>query len=205
MSWSTRETAPAAAAKESRTLSSMQTLVTIGEADLRLVTLIDLTVVQGEPAEFDVAIPGGYDVAGVSGASLERTDERPGHVVLFVRNAAQRRHQFLLNLERSHGGGSLRLETGFPTLAAAQRDSGDVPVDGAGTPDLTSTEVPGLRRIDVREINPILASAARYPLLAAYRYQRGSSARAALTLDVLRLPMRRCSPPSPIAPSSRRS
>src|SRR4029079_11390036 len=133
ISWSTREPAPATPARETRTLASMKTLVTIGEADLRLVTLVDLTVVQGEPAEFDLRIPSGFEVAGVTGASLDRTEQRPEHVVLAVRNPAQRRHQFLVELERPHGGGSLRLETGFPTLVSAQRETGEVAVEGTGT------------------------------------------------------------------------
>ena len=47
--WSTRDTAPSAAPREARLLADVKTLVTIGDADLRLVTLVDLTVVQGEP------------------------------------------------------------------------------------------------------------------------------------------------------------
>jgi len=193
VSWSTRETAPATV-REARTLSAMKTLVTIGDADLRLVTLVDLTVVQGEPAEFDVRIPAGYEVVSVTGASLDRTEERPEHVVLFVRNAAQRRHQFLIDLERPHGGGSLRLETGFPTLPSAERETGEVAVEGAGTMNVASPDTPGLRRFDVREIDPALATAARHALLSAYRYQRtpgagsgpAADALPALTLDVTR-------------------
>lgn len=184
--WSTREAAPTAQVREARVLSSVKTLVTIGEADLRLVTLLDLTIVQGEPSEFELRIPAGFEVAGITGASLERSEERPDRVVLFVRNAAQRRHQFLVNLERQHGGGSLRLATGFPTLPAAQRETGEVAVEGIGTLEVSSPETPALRRMDVREIDPVLASAARQSLPSAYRYQRGSTPEPVLTLDVTR-------------------
>jgi hypothetical protein len=174
--WSTRETAPAVQARETRLLSNVKTLVTIGEADLRLVSLLDLSILQGEPAAFEIRIPNGYDIVAVTGASLERREEGPGRVQLFVTNPAQRRHQFLVNLERQHAGGSLKLETGFPSLPSAQRETGEVAVEGIGTLDLVAPETPVFRRMDIRETDPVLATAARQPLLNAYRYQRSAAA-----------------------------
>jgi hypothetical protein len=184
--WSTRETAPAVQAREVRLLSNVKTLVTIGEADLRLVSLLDLSILQGEPAQFEIRLPSGFEVAAVTGASLDRREEGPGRVVLFVTNPAQRRHQFLVNLERQHGGGSLKMETGFPTVPAAQRETGEVAVEGIGTLELQAPETPVFRRMDVRETDSVLASAARQPLLAAYRYQRTGATDPVLTLAVTR-------------------
>jgi len=186
--WSTRDTAPSAAPREARLLADVKTLVTIGDADLRLVTLVDVTVIQGEPAEFAIRLPAGYEVTGVSGASLERSDERPGSVVLLVTNPAQRRHQFLISLERPGGSGSFTLETGFPTLPLAQRETGEVAVEGLSTLAVSAPEIPGLRRMDVREIDPALASVARQSLLAAFRYQRVADAPPSLALNVTRYP-----------------
>jgi hypothetical protein len=185
VSWSTRET-PQASPREARLLADVKTLVTIGEAELRLVTLVDLTVVQGEPSAIEVAIPAGYEVTGVSGASLERHEERPGLIVLFVTAPSQRRHQFLVSLERSNSGGSFKLETGIPALPSAQRETGEIAVEGIGTLEISVPETPGLRRMDVREVGPALASAARQALLAAFRYQRGSGAVPMLALGVTR-------------------
>jgi hypothetical protein len=185
VSWSTRETTQATP-REARLLADVKTLVTIGEAELRLVTLVDLTVVQGEPSAIEVKIPAGYEVAGVSGASVERHEERPGLVVLFVSTPSQRRHQFLVSLERSNSGGSFTLETGIPALPSAQRETGQIAIEGIGTLEISVPEIPGLRRMDVREVDPALASAARQALLAAFRYQRGSGAVPALALGVTR-------------------
>lgn len=185
VSWSTRET-PQASPREARLLADVKTLVTIGEAELRLVTLLDLTIVQGEPSAIEVTIPAGYEVTGVSGASLERHEERPGLIVLFVTAPSQRRHQFLVSLERSNSGSSLKLETSIPAVSAAQRETGEIAVEGIGTLELSVPETPGLRRMDVREVDPALASAARQALLAAFRYQRGSGVVPMLTLDVTR-------------------
>jgi hypothetical protein len=185
VSWSTRDTAqgsPSAA----RLLADVKTLVTIGDADLRLVTLIDLTIVQGEPASIEVTIPAGYEVAGVSGASLERHEERPGLLVLFVSTPSQRRHQFLLSLERSNSGGSFKLETGLPALPSAQRETGEIAVEGVGTLEISVPETAGLRRMDVREVDPALTSAARQALLVAFRYQRGAAGVPMLALGVTR-------------------
>lgn len=71
--WTTREIAAPVIQRESRFLSDVKTLASIGEADLRLTVLSDITVVQGEPSQFEVEIPAGYELAGVTGASLEST------------------------------------------------------------------------------------------------------------------------------------
>jgi len=185
--WSTHDSAPTnAQARDVRLLSEVKSIVTIGDADVRLVSLVNVTIVQGEPSQIAVTIPAGYEVVSVSGASLERTESQAGAVTLFVSDPALRRHQFLVSLERQHAGGSFTLDTGFPTLPAAQRETGEVAVEGLGTLEVTSPEIPGLRRMDVREVDPSLAAAARQALLAAYRYQRTAAAPPALSLDVRR-------------------
>ncbi len=166
----------------------IKSLVTIGDADVRLLALVDLTIVQGEPAAIEVRLPAGYELVGVTGSSLERSEPHADRVVLFVTPATRRRHQFLLNLERSSAGGSFTVDTGFPTIPAVQRETGEVAVEGVGTLEITSQDVPGLRRMDVREVDAALASAARQALLAAFRYQRGPSGPPALALNVTRFP-----------------
>jgi hypothetical protein len=187
--WSTRDSAPTTAnARDVRLLSEVKSLVTIADADVRLLTLLDVTVVQGDPSQIELALPAGYEVISASGPSLERTENRADRLVLFVTNPAQRRHQFLVSLERQNAGGSFKLETGFPTVTAARRETGEVAVEGLGTLEIGAADVPGLRRMDVREVDPALASAARQSLLAAFRYQRTADVPPPLTLDVKRFP-----------------
>jgi hypothetical protein len=185
--WSTHDSVPAnGAARDVRLLSTVKSIVTIGDADVRLLSLVDVTIVQGDPSQIAVTMPAGYELVSVSGASLERPEAQAGRVVLFVTDPALRKHQFLVSLERQHTGGSFKLETGFPTLPAAQRETGEVAIEGLGTIDVTSALTPGLRRMDVRELDPSLAAASRQALLAAYRYQRTADAPPALALDVRR-------------------
>jgi carboxypeptidase family protein len=187
--WSTRDSAPTQPnARDAQMLSDVKTLVTIGEADVRLLALLDVTIVQGEPSQMDVVLPAGFEMISASGASLERTENRPDRVTLFVTNPAQRRHQFLISLERQNNGGSFKLETSFPTVIAARRETGEVAVEGVGTLEIAPTTVPGLRRMDVREVDPALASAARQSLSSAFRYQRTADVPPTLTLDVRRFP-----------------
>ena len=187
--WSTREGAPTqAGARDVQLLADIKTLVTIGEADVRLITLLDVTIVQGDPAEIVVSLPAGYEVNSVSGASLDHTEVRDDRVALFVTDPAQRRHQFLVSLERQNNGGSFKLETTLASIAAARRETGEVAVEGLGTLEVVSPEAPGLRRMDVREVDPALASAARQALLAAYRYQRTADVPPTLALEVRRFP-----------------
>ena len=186
VSWTTRESAPTGAPRDVRILADLKTLVTIGEADLRLVTLVDLNVIQGEPTEVVVQLPEGYELAGVTGTSLEGWEERGRQAVLFVAAPSQRRHQFLLTLTESTAGGSFKLETSFPRIAAVQRETGEVAIEGLGTLEIASSEMPGLRRMDVREADPALLSLGRQSLLAAFRYQRTMATAPVMTLDVKR-------------------
>lgn len=188
VTWSARETGPTAPPRDARLLAEVKTLVSIGDADLRLVSLIDLTIVQGEPSAIDVRLPPGYELANATGGSLDRSEQKGDIVQLTVSAPARRRHQFLLSLERSTAGGSFRLDTSFPTVPAAQRETGEVAIEGIGTLEIAAADNPALRRMDVREADPSLSSAARQSLLAAYRYQRGATGVPTLACNVTRFP-----------------
>jgi len=194
--WSMRDSAPVAAAREVRMLADVLSLLTLGDSDVRMVALIDVTVVQGEPRSIEIRLPAGYELTGISGSSLESSDQRDGGVLLTVDPAA-RRHQFLVSLERPHHGGSFTLDTGFLSVPGAQRERGEVAIEGVGTLELTAhgrgsssadteASIGGLHRIDVRELNGALQSLARQPILSAFRYQRNPTTPAGLTMDVKR-------------------
>jgi len=184
--WSMRDSGPAAAARDLRILADVLTLVTLGDSDVRMVALVDLNVVQGDARVVEVRVPGGYEVTGVSGSSLESSDRRDAAVQLHISEPGARRHQFLISLERPHEGGSFALDSGIVTVPDAQRERGEIAVEGVGTLELTATEREGMHRLDVRELNQALQSLSRLPVLAAFRYQRSAGATAGLTLDVKR-------------------
>ena len=194
--WSMRDSAPVAAAREVRTLADVMTLVTLDDSDVRMAALIDVTVVQGEPRTIELRLPTGYELTGISGSTLESSDQREGGVLLTLGDPAARRHQFLVSLERPHDIGSFMLDTGFVSLPQAQRERGEVAIEGVGTLELMADArgtppgdepPPGhMRRTDVRELNPALQSLARLPILSAFRYQRTAAAPATLTMDVKR-------------------
>jgi hypothetical protein len=184
--WSMRDSAPAAAARDLRMLADVMTLVTLGDSDVRMAALIDVTVVQGDARTIEAHVPQGYEVTGISGSTLESSDARDSSVVLRIGDAAARRHQFLISLERPHNAGSFTLDTAVVTLPEAQRERGEIAVEGVGTLELAATERDGMHRLDVRELNPTLQSMARLPMLAAFRYQRSAAATTGLTLDVKR-------------------
>lgn len=185
--WSMRDSSPVAAAREARTLGDVMTLLTIGDSEVRMVTLIDLTVVQGEPRAFEVRLPAGYELTGISGSSLESSDQPDGgSVILTIADPAARQHQFLMTLERPHAGGSFALETAFVTLPGVQRQRGEIAVEGVGTMELAAREADGMHRIDVRELNPAVQSLSRLPILSAFRYQQTGAVVPGLALDVKR-------------------
>ena len=183
--WSMRDSAPVAAAREVRLLDDVLTLMTLGDSDVRMVALVDVTVVQGEPRTIVVRLPGSYELTSISGSSLESTEQRDGNVTLALSDPAARRHQFLITLERPHDGGSFVFDTVFPSLPEAQRERGEVGIEGVGTLDLTAT-AQAMHRVDVRELNQALQSLARMPILAAFRYQRAGAAPNTMSVDVKR-------------------
>ncbi len=184
--WSMRDSASVAAARDVRMLADVLTLVTIGDSEIRMAALVDLTVTQGEPRTIDVRIPGGYELTGISGSMIESSEPRAGGVLLTVADPAVRRHQFLVSLERPHAGGSFRTDTDLISLPGVQRERGEIAVEGVGTLELNAAERTGMHRIDVRELNSALQSLARLPVLTAFRYQRSAGADVALALDVRR-------------------
>jgi len=186
VSWSMRDSAPVSAARETRAAADVLTLVTLGDSDVRMVALVDVTVMQGEPRTIDLRLPAGYELTGISGSTLERSDQDGTAVALTLREPASRRHQFLVSLERPHGGGSFTLDTTFVDVIGVQRQRGEVAVEGVGTLDLTVADRDGMHRIDVRELQPALQSLARLPVLSAFRYQRTAASTPGLALDAKR-------------------
>jgi hypothetical protein len=186
VSWSVRETAAPAQAAESRTLGDIKSLVTIGDADIRMVALVEITVVRGDPNQFDVQIPDGYEVSSITGSSLDTSEVRGRAISLAVREPSRRRHQFLIGLEQPHGAGSFNIDTAFLTVAGVQRETGEIAVEGTGTIEVNASGDENLRRIDARETNASLRSLARQPILAAFRYQRRPNETRTMTLDVKR-------------------
>ena len=188
VTWSVRESAtqPAQVPAEARLLADVKSLITIGDADLRMVVLVDITVLRGEPRTFEVRLPAGYEIATVSGTSIDTTETRSDSLAVTVRDASERRHQFLIGLEQAHSPGSFKLDTSFLTVPAAQREVGEIAIEGTGTIEVAASGDDGLRRMDVRETNASLRSLARQPLLAAFRYQRRANETRTLTLDVKR-------------------
>jgi Carboxypeptidase regulatory-like domain len=184
--WARREAAGPAVPREVRFLSEVKTLVSVSESELRIASLADVSVVQGEPAQFEVEIPEGYEVTGVTGASLESSETQPGVLILKIHAASQRGHQFLISMERTISDS--KASAPFPTFKNAQRETGEVLVEGAGTMELTATEGGGLKRMDVRETNPYLRSLAHYPPQAAFRFHRQPNETPTLALEWTRFP-----------------
>src|SRR5215510_577999 len=168
--WTTREIAAPVAQRDVRFLSDVKTVVSVDDSELRLTALCDLTVIQGEAAEFKLPLPDGYDLTNASGNSVESSDVTNGILTLRVHDPARRNHQFLIAIERANR--ETKVEAPMLEITGAQRETGELLVEGVGAMELTATESGGLRRIDVREANAITRSLSHFPLQAAFRYHR---------------------------------
>lgn len=182
--WTTRETLTPTVPREIRFLADAKTLVSLSEAEMRVAVLADITLVQGEPSQFRVAIPAGYEITGVTGASLDSTDIQPGVLVLKVNG--RRTHEFLISMERSING--TKADAPLLSFQGAQRETGEVLVEGAGTMEITATEGGGLKRMDVKEASPYLRSLAHFPPQAAFRYHKQPDETPTLALEWVRFP-----------------
>lgn len=184
--WATREVVAPVVPREVRFLADTKTLVSVSESEMRVAVLADVTVVQGEPSQFHVELPMGYEITGVTGATLDSTETHSGVLTLKVNAPSQRSHQFLISMERSISDS--KAEAPFLSFAKAQRETGEVLVEGAGTMEITATEGGGLKRMDVKEASPYLRSLAHFPPQAAFRYHKQPSETPTLALAWVRFP-----------------
>src|SRR4029077_4165040 len=184
--WTTREAVTPTVPREVRFLSDAKTLISVSEAEMRVAVLADITVVQGEPSQFHMDGPAGYEITGVTGPTLDSSETNSGVLTLKVNAPSQRSHQFLISMERSISGE--KADAPFLSFKKAQRETGEVLVEGTGTMELTATEGGGLKRMDVKEANPYLRSLAHFPPQAAFRYHKQSSKTPTLALQWVRFP-----------------
>jgi len=184
--WATREAPAPVTARENRFLTDIKTLVSVSEAEFKLAALADVSVVQGEPQQFELEVPSGYEITGVTGPSLESSEMKSGALVLKLSGPVQRSYQFLITMERSVNGS--KADVSFLGFKNAQRETGEVLVEGAGTIQLTANEAGTLKRMDVKETNPYLRSLAHFPPQAAFRYHRQPNETSSLALEWVRYP-----------------
>ena len=185
--WSSRDAGTASPVRALRLLDDVKTLVTVGENDLRVTAIFDVTVVQGTTATLAVRLPDGFSLTSFTGAPNEGADVVDGRLVLNV-PAGRTRHQFLVALERPITDAGSRRVVALPWLEGSQRETGDIAVEGVGALELTVAEQRPLTRIDVVELSAALTALAHEPLLAAYRYQRRAAEAVTLAFDVTRFP-----------------
>ncbi len=184
--WNTREVVAPTIPREVRFLSDVKSLVSVTESDLQVAALVDLNVLQGEADQFSVPVPDGFEITAVNGASLESSEVQNGVLILKIAGHAAASHEFLISLQRPLNDANAIA----PVLAFkdAQRETGEILVEGQGTLELTAKESGGLKRLDIKEVNPYLRALSRYSLQAAFRYHRQAKDSPALTLEWTRFP-----------------
>ena len=171
---------------EVRFLSDVKTLVTVNDEELRIAALCDINVVQGDPTQFLIDMPAGYEITGVSGPTVETSEIENGKLIVRLNTSAPRNHEFLVSMERPLSG--TKADAPFLGFKDTQRETGEMLIEGTGAMELTATESGGLKRMDLKEVNPYLRSLARFPLQAAFRYHRQPVETPALALEWTRFP-----------------
>ncbi|HEU5236542.1 MAG TPA: carboxypeptidase-like regulatory domain-containing protein, partial [Pyrinomonadaceae bacterium] len=168
--WTTREIAAPVAQREVRFLSDIKSVVSVGDSQMQVTALCDVTVIQGDAAEFRMPLPPGFELTEATGPTLDSFANESGTLVLKVREPGHRNHQFLIGIERANK--ETKVDAPVLALSGAQRETGELLVEGVGSMELTPKESGGLRRMDVREVGSIVRSLSRFPLQAAFRFNR---------------------------------
>lgn len=184
--WTTREISAPVAQREVRFLSDIKSVISVGDSQQRITALCDVTVVQGEPVEFRMPLPAGFELTEVTGSTLDSNRTDAGVLILTVREPTRRNHQFLVAIERSNR--ETKVDAPVLSFTGTQRETGELLVEGIGAMELVPTESGGLRRMDVREASAIARSLARYPLQAAFRYNRRATDSPKLQLEWTQFP-----------------
>lgn len=177
---------PPAQPKPARFLADVKSLISINDSEVAIAALAEITVVQGEPSQFVIVPPDGYELISATGPTLIATDVLPKAVTLHVSDAAARQHQFLIAFARANS--SAKAEVPLVTIQAAQRETGEVLIESEGAMEMNAAERGGLRRMDLKETSPYLRSMAHASLHAAFRYQKRPTDMPALALDWTRFP-----------------
>src|SRR5258705_6496761 len=184
--WTTREIAAPVAQREVRFLSDIKSIVSVGDSQMRVTALCDVTVIQGDAAEFRMPLPAGFELTEATGPTLDSFANEKGVLVLNVREPARRDHQFLVALERANK--ETKVDAPVLALIGAQRETGELLVEGLGSMELTPTESGGLRRMDVHEVGAVARSLSRFPLQAAFRFNRRAGDAPKLQLEWTQFP-----------------
>ena len=184
--WTTREIAAPVAQHEVRFLSDIKSVISVGDSQLRITALCDVTVIQGEAGDFRMPLPAGFELTEATGPTLESFANEKGVLVLNVREAARRNHQFLIAMERANK--ETKVDAPVLALTGAQRETGELLVEGTGSLELTPAESGGLRRMDVHEVGAVVRSLSRFPIQAAFRFNRRAGDTPKLQLEWTQFP-----------------
>jgi Carboxypeptidase regulatory-like domain len=126
-------------------------------------------------------LPAGFELTTASGNTLESSEVSGNTLTLRVHDPARRSHQFLIALERTNR--ETKVDAPLLEFNGAQRETGEVLVEGLGAMEMVATESGGLRRMDVREASAITRSLSHFPLQAAFRYNRRATDAPKLQLE----------------------
>jgi len=126
------------------------------------------------------------ECSATAASTLESSEVQNGVLLLKVTSHGPGAQQFLISFERPIN--DAKADAPILAFKDAQRETGEVLVEGQGTLELTAKESGGLKRLDIKEVNPYLRALSRYSLQAAFRYHRRPKENPALALEWTRFP-----------------
>lgn len=157
-----------------KVLVDTSTLVSIDEGFVRAVVQLDYEVRHAPITEFALAVPEGYEVVDVTGASIAgwRVDAATRLLVATIGYEVKGAYQLTVVLERSIEGEEFTVP--FPALPAqnVERDRGHFAVQVTGGVEVTPANIKDLQPVDVKELPAGLAGGATNPIVLSYKYLR---------------------------------
>lgn len=155
-----------------RVVSDVSTLVTLGDTDVRVAALVTLAVTRGALERCTIDLPAGFRLASLTGPGVDLVQAADGSVTVSFATPRAPAQRLLLVLDRPAAGHAIDVATTAIGVREAGRERGDLAVEGVGTLAVTPAASDALRPIDARELPATVRALARWPVLAAWRYQR---------------------------------
>ena len=181
LSWRVREpmTGVATAARVTdvsdgpvRVVSDVSTLVTLADTDVRVAAVVTLAVSRGALERCTLDLPAGFRLASLTGPGVDLVQPADGIVTVSFTTPRAPTQRLIVTMDRPASGRTVEVGTAAIAVREAGRERGDLAVEGVGTLAITPAAADALRPIDARELPTTLRALARWPVLAAWRYQR---------------------------------
>jgi hypothetical protein len=173
--WRTKPTSPEQV--EAVLYGEVRTLVSVEEQLLRVTTIVDYRIAQGEAKELAIRLPPYLNVLNVRGPGIDdwRIVDAQDHKMLTAilgGPLADTGYRLMVDGEQSLDGAETFFALPAIQLVGVKQERGYLSVSRTGNIELSADTIEGSSRIDVKELPVQLQAPAGIPAMLAFKYHR---------------------------------